>query len=46
MVATLGELRQVRRMLAQVIEDLDRIGAPRAAKVPLGVMIEVPSAAR
>lgn len=44
MVATLTELRQVHDLLRTVLEDIDRQGIDRAAQVPLGVMMEVPSA--
>ena len=44
MVATLTELRQVRTMLDMVIAEIDQRGLPRAESIPLGVMLEVPSA--
>lgn len=44
MVSTLTELRQVRTMLDLVLADIDRRGLPRAERIPLGVMLEVPSA--
>ncbi len=44
MVATITELRETRQMLRSVIEDVDRRGLDRAKDVPLGVMLEVPSA--
>lgn len=45
MVATLGELRQVRRLLHQAQAEVRARGLPCADEIPLGVMIEVPSAA-
>ncbi|MFO0566829.1 MAG: phosphoenolpyruvate--protein phosphotransferase [Polyangiaceae bacterium] len=45
MVASLSELRAVRGLLARAIEEVDQRGAPRARALPLGVMVEVPSAA-
>jgi phosphotransferase system enzyme I (PtsI) len=44
MIATLTELREIKRMLASVIEDMDRRGIARNESIPLGVMLEVPSA--
>jgi phosphotransferase system enzyme I (PtsI) len=45
MVAGLGELRAVREMLRQAHDQVRARGLPCAAEIPLGVMIEVPSAA-
>lgn len=45
MVASLGELAQVRKLLTQAIAEVDRAGQPRAEHIPLGIMVEVPSAA-
>lgn len=45
MVASLDELRAVRRLLAEAIEEVDRAGHARADTLPLGAMIEVPAAA-
>lgn len=45
MVASLSELRAVRALLERAIAEVDRAGHPRAARIPLGVMVEVPSAA-
>jgi phosphoenolpyruvate-protein phosphotransferase (PTS system enzyme I) len=45
MVAGLGELRQVRAMLHRAQEQVRERGLPYAEEIPLGVMIEVPSAA-
>jgi phosphoenolpyruvate-protein phosphotransferase (PTS system enzyme I) len=44
MVASVQELREVRRLLGRAMQDLDAAGRPRARHVPLGIMIEVPSA--
>lgn len=44
MVASLNELREVRNLLDRAVEQIDRANVPRG-KTPLGVMIEVPSAA-
>jgi phosphotransferase system enzyme I (PtsI) len=44
MVATVLELREVRRLLARAMQEVDTAGHRRAAHVPLGIMIEVPSA--
>ncbi|PKN31332.1 MAG: phosphoenolpyruvate--protein phosphotransferase, partial [Deltaproteobacteria bacterium HGW-Deltaproteobacteria-20] len=44
MVATITELRETRQMLRSVIEDIDGRGLARAKDIPLGVMLEVPSA--
>jgi phosphoenolpyruvate-protein phosphotransferase (PTS system enzyme I) len=45
MVATVGEFRAVQRMVYQAMDDIDTRGFPRAAFIPSGCMIEVPSAA-
>jgi phosphotransferase system enzyme I (PtsI) len=45
MVAGLGELRQVRSLLARAQEEVRARGLPSADEIPLGVMIEVPAAA-
>jgi phosphotransferase system enzyme I (PtsI) len=45
MVAALGELRAVRALFDEALAEVDRRGQPRAGSIPLGVMIEVPSAA-
>jgi len=45
MVASLDEMRAVRRLLDRAIADVDGQGLPHAEKIPLGMMIEVPSAA-
>jgi phosphotransferase system enzyme I (PtsI) len=45
MVSTLLELRQCKMLLAEVKEDLDEEGIPFDRDLPVGTMIEVPSAA-
>lgn len=45
MVSTLLELRQCKMILAEVKEDLEEEGLPFNKKLPVGTMIEVPSAA-
>jgi phosphotransferase system enzyme I (PtsI) len=44
MVATVQELREVRRLLGRAMQEVDAAGHKRAPRVPLGIMIEVPSA--
>jgi phosphotransferase system enzyme I (PtsI) len=45
MVAGIHELREVRKLFEKSIRDVDARGLARAEHIPLGVMIEVPSAA-
>lgn len=45
MVAGLSELRKVRDMLERAMDEVRAAGEPVADTIPLGVMIEVPSAA-
>lgn len=45
MVSTLLELRQCKMILAEVKEDLEEAGIAYNRKLPVGTMIEVPSAA-
>jgi phosphotransferase system enzyme I (PtsI) len=45
MVSTILELRQCKMILAEVKEDLEDEGIPFNRKLPVGTMIEVPSAA-
>jgi phosphotransferase system enzyme I (PtsI) len=45
MVSTVLELRQCKMILAEVKEDLEEESIPFNAKLPIGTMIEVPSAA-
>jgi phosphoenolpyruvate-protein phosphotransferase (PTS system enzyme I) len=44
MVATVRELREVRRLLGQAIAEVDAAGQRHGKHIPLGIMIEVPSA--
>jgi phosphotransferase system enzyme I (PtsI) len=44
MVATVQELREVRRLLGRAMQEVDAAGHARAHHIPLGIMIEVPSA--
>src|SRR5438876_3157020 len=45
MVSTILELRQCKMLLAEVKEDLEEEGVPFNPALPVGTMIEVPSAA-
>ena len=45
MISTLRELRAVKNLLRRAIAEVDEADQPRAQHIPLGVMIEVPSAA-
>ncbi len=45
MIASLGEWRQVKRLVAQACEEVDAAGQTRSRDIPLGMMVEVPSAA-
>jgi phosphotransferase system enzyme I (PtsI) len=45
MVASVDEMRAVREMLGKAIADVDGAEQARAKDIPLGMMIEVPSAA-
>ena len=45
LISGVAELRATKELCKQVVEDLRREGIPHVAKVPLGVMIETPSAA-
>jgi phosphotransferase system enzyme I (PtsI) len=45
MVTSMGELREVKRLLTQAIAEVDAAGQPRAPHIPLGIMVEVPAAA-
>lgn len=45
MVSTVMELRQCRSLLREVQEDLEEAGIPFNSDIPVGTMIEVPSAA-
>ena len=45
MVSGLHELREVRKLFTRASHEIRARGLPQAEKIPLGVMIEVPSAA-
>lgn len=45
MISTVLELRQCKGLLAEVREDLEEAGIPFKSDIPVGTMIEVPSAA-
>ena len=45
MVAAVPELLAVRKLLDRAIREVDAAGHERAADIPLGIMVEVPSAA-
>ena len=45
MVSSMKELVEVKRLVAQAIREVDAAGHARAATIPLGIMVEVPSAA-
>ncbi|MGN6626652.1 MAG: phosphoenolpyruvate--protein phosphotransferase [Tepidisphaeraceae bacterium] len=45
MISTIMELRQARMVLNDVIEELEDEGVPFKRNVPVGMMVEVPSAA-
>jgi phosphotransferase system enzyme I (PtsI) len=45
MIASVHELREVRKLLDVAIATVDKVGIRRAEHIPLGIMVEVPSAA-
>ena len=45
MITSIDELRSAKVLIAEAIQDLERAGIPYDKNVPVGVMIEVPSAA-
>jgi phosphotransferase system enzyme I (PtsI) len=45
MVATVHELREVRKLLTRAIREVKERGQAHAGHIPLGIMIEVPAAA-
>ncbi len=45
MIASLGELFAVKELFEQAVKDVDARGLPRAEHIPIGIMVEVPSAA-
>jgi len=44
MVASVQELREVRTLMDRALREVDAAGHPRLKHIPLGIMIEVPSA--
>jgi phosphotransferase system enzyme I (PtsI) len=44
LISTIGELRQAKMVLADVMEDLDEVGIPYNKELPIGMMVEVPAA--
>jgi len=45
MISGIGELREANEVLAEVRDQLDREGEPYDRNMPVGIMVEVPSAA-
>jgi phosphotransferase system enzyme I (PtsI) len=45
MIASLTELRAVRKLFTRAVSEVDAAGQARADHIPLGAMVEVPSAA-
>jgi len=45
MIASMGEWRQVKELFARATREVDAAGHARALEIPLGMMVEVPSAA-
>ncbi len=45
MIASIGELREVKILFDRAVKEVDAAGHARAPHVPLGIMVEVPSAA-
>ena len=45
LISSLGELREAKSILRDVAEDLLESGIPHKADIPVGMMVEVPSAA-
>ena len=45
LISNIRELRQAKMMLGDVMEDLEDQGIPFSRNIPVGIMIEVPSAA-
>jgi phosphotransferase system enzyme I (PtsI) len=45
MVTNVSEMKEVRALLAKAVADVERRGQKRSTTIPLGMMIEVPSAA-
>lgn len=45
LISSLGELREAKAVLRDVAEDLQESGIPHKGDIPVGMMVEVPSAA-
>jgi phosphotransferase system enzyme I (PtsI) len=45
LITSISEFRQARMLVHDAMEDLDEAGAPFDANIPIGMMVEVPSAA-
>jgi len=45
LVSGISEVERAREMIAQCMDELDREGVPFDRKIPVGIMVEVPSAA-
>jgi phosphoenolpyruvate-protein phosphotransferase (PTS system enzyme I) len=45
MIASVYEIRAVRKLLGRAMREVAERGQPHAAKIPLGMMVEVPAAA-
>jgi len=45
MIASMGEWRQVKALFSQAVREVDAAGQARSPHIPLGMMVEVPSAA-
>ncbi len=45
MISSVRELRRVRELYEQAVSEVDQAGQARAEHIPLGIMVEVPSAA-
>lgn len=45
MVSSLREWNEVKQLMAQAIQEVDEVGHPRADRLELGLMVEVPSVA-
>jgi phosphotransferase system enzyme I (PtsI) len=45
MISTIEEIRETKRLLAQAVDSLKKDGLPHQNRIPVGIMIEVPSAA-
>ncbi|MHC5061257.1 MAG: phosphoenolpyruvate--protein phosphotransferase [Planctomycetota bacterium] len=45
LISNMQELRQAKMLLRDVMEDLDEYGVPYNSDIPIGIMVETPSAA-